>query len=270
MEELKPNMLLAVSFGTSFAGTREKTIGAIERRLAQRFPESVVRRCFTSRMIRRKLLERDGLRIDSPEEALREALESGITELTVQPLYLMHGQEDQKVRETVEQYIGSFDKLYFGNPLLTEEEDFRIIAEAVSRHLPVSGTEKETAAVLMGHGSPSGRGNEAYAVLQEALKKAGAAHHYVATVEGEPQIGDILPVIRAGGYKKVILAPLMIVAGDHALHDLAGEDDDSWKNLFLRSGFAVETVLRGIGEWEEVQDLFAEHAAAARILRPQE
>ena len=270
-------LLLAVSFGTSFADTREKTIGAIERRLEERFPDCTVQRCFTSRMIRKKLLERDGLEIYSPEQAMRNAQEKGIRELIVQPLYLMHGFEHRRLMETVREAAPSFDKLAVGKPLLSDDTDFCTMSDAVLRNL--SAPEPDTAVVLMGHGNEKKKksipedkkaenssarniqDNAVFAGLQLSLRKAGADNYFVATVEGEPEIGDILPMIKERGFRKVILAPFMVVAGDHARNDLAGEDEDSWKNIFTRSGFQVETVLRGIGEWEEVQDLFAAHAA---------
>lgn len=270
-------LLLAVSFGTSFADTREKTIGAIERRLEERFPFCTVQRCFTSRMIRKKLLERDGLKIYSPEEAMRNAQEKGIRELIVQPLYLMHGFEHRRLMEAVREAAPSFDKLTVGKPLLSDDTDFSTMADAILRNL--TAPEPDTAVVLMGHGNEKKtrhipentkaeimsardiQDNAVFAGLQQSLRKAGADNYFVATVEGEPEIGDILPVIKERGFRKVILAPFMVVAGDHARNDLAGEDEDSWKNIFTRSGFRVETVLRGIGEWEEVQDLFAAHAA---------
>ena len=270
-------LLLAVSFGTSFADTREKTIGAIERRLEERFPDCTVQRCFTSRMIRKKLLERDGLEIYSPEQAMRNAQEKGIRELIVQPLYLMHGFEHRRLMETVREAAPSFDKLAVGKPLLSDDTDFSTMADAILRNL--SAPEPDTAVVLMGHGNEKKtrhipentkaeimsardiQDNAVFAGLQQSLRKAGADNYFVATVEGEPEIGDILPLIKERGFRKVILAPFMVVAGDHARNDLAGEDEDSWKNIFIRSGFQVETILRGIGEWEEVQNLFAAHAA---------
>lgn len=277
----KQRLLLAVSFGTSFADTREKTIGAIERRIAERFPDCTVKRCFTSRMIRKKLLERDGLRIDGPEQAIQSAQEMGVREVIVQPLYLMHGFEHRRLMELIRQAAPSFDRLAVGEPLLSEDADFRLIAAAIQKNLPAP--EPDTAVVLMGHGNagkkkpaaaeePANQAREkavqddlhdnaVFAVLQRTLLEAGADKYFVATVEGEPQIRDILPQIKEKGFRKVILAPFMVVAGDHARNDLAGEDGDSWKNMFARNGFRVETVLRGIGEWEEVQELFAAHAA---------
>lgn len=274
-------MLLAVSFGTSFADTREKTIGAIERRIAERYPDCTVKRCFTSRMIRKKLLERDGLKIDSPEEAMQKAQEMGIRELVIQPLYLMHGFEHRRLMDSIQEAGPFFDRIAVGKPLLSEDADFRTIAAAIQKNLPAP--EPDTAVVLMGHGNtgkkkpapaeePVNRAREnaaqddihdnaVFAVLQRTLRDSGADDYFIATVEGEPEIGEILPVIKERGFRKVILAPFMVVAGDHARNDLAGEDEDSWKNIFIRSGFQVETVLRGIGEWQEVQDLFAAHAA---------
>lgn len=276
-------LLLAVSFGTSFADTREKTIGAIERRIAERFPDCTVQRCFTSRMIRKKLLERDGLKIDSPEEAIRNAVEKGIRELIIQPLYLMHGFEHRRLMESVREAKSSFDRLAVGKPLLSEENDFYRMADAIRRNVPAP--DPDTAVVLMGHGNEKKRkniqaesgtepavtaenvtpeeiqDNAVFAILQQTLRKKGADRCFIATVEGQPELGDVLPLIRERGFRKVILAPFMVVAGDHARNDLAGDDRDSWKNIFARNGFEVETVLRGIGEWEEVQDLFAAHAA---------
>lgn len=273
-------LLLAVSFGTSFADTREKTIGAIERRIAERFPDFTVRRCFTSRMIRKKLLERDGLRIAGPEEAMLSAKEKGIRDLIVQPLYLMHGLEHRRLMESIREAAPSFDRLAVGKPLLSDEADFCTMADAILRNLPAP--EPDTAVVLMGHGNEKKKmpfpekqrdvrleqvspknihDNAVFAVLQQALRNTGADNYFIATVEGEPEIGDILPLLKEGRFRKVILAPLMVAAGDHARNDLAGESGDSWKNIITRSGFQVETVLRGIGEWEEVQKLFASHAA---------
>lgn len=301
-------LLLAVSFGTSFADTREKTIGAIERRIAERFPDCTVQRCFTSRMIRKKLLERDGLRIDGPDDAIRKAQEKGIKNLIIQPLYLMHGFEHRRLMDSIKDAAPAFDTLAVGRPLLSDDSDFRLIAAAIQRNIPAP--EPDTAVVLMGHGNEkkkkqapedsapaqgkvdaaSGQLNTAptleqpkpasaspqpqeelkkrdihdnavFEVLQETLLEAGADNYFIATVEGEPEIGDILPLIKERGFRKVILAPFMVVAGDHARNDLAGDAEDSWKSIFLQNGFEVETVLRGIGEWEEVQDLFAAHAA---------
>lgn len=295
-----PRLLLAVSFGTSFADTREKTIGAIEKCIEKRHPDCTVRRCFTSRFIRKKLMERDGLYIDGPEDAIRDAKEKGIRELYVQPLYLMHGTEHRRLMELLKEAEPFFDRISVGKPLLFDDSDFKIIADAILHHLPVQ--TEDTAVVLMGHGnekrkktvgrnqkitdpkfpdstdafsnSPDSKkaeesaakqkryieDNAVFGILQDTLRKNGADNYFIATVEGEPELEDILPQICGRGFKKVILAPFMVVSGDHARNDLAGGREDSWKSIFLKKGFEVETVLRGIGEWEEVQELFAAHA----------
>lgn len=317
-----PRLLLAVSFGTSFADTREKTIGAIEKCIEKRHPDCIVHRCFTSRFIRKKLMERDGLYIDGPEDAIRDAKEKGIRELYVQPLYLMHGTEHRRLMELLKESEPFFDRISVGKPLLCDDSDFHVIADAILHHLPVE--TEDTAVVLMGHGnekrkktagrnqkitdpkfpdsekvpdsnfpetqkvpdsifpdstaafsnSPDSKNaegsaakkerdiedNAVFGILQDTLRKAGADNYYIATVEGEPELEDILPQICGRGFKKVILAPFMVVSGDHARNDLAGEQEDSWKSIFLKKGFEVETVLCGIGEWEEVQELFAAHA----------
>ena len=295
-----PRLLLAVSFGTSFADTREKTIGAIEKCIEKRHPDCTVRRCFTSRFIRKKLMERDGLYIDGPEDAIRDAKEKGIRELYVQPLYLMHGTEHRRLMEFLKEAEPFFDRISVGKPLLFDDSDFNIIADAILHHLPVQ--TEDTAVVLMGHGnekrkktvgrnqkitdpkfpdstdafsnSPDSKkaeesaakqkryieDNAVFGILQDTLRKNGADNYFIATVEGEPELEDILPQICGRGFKKVILAPFMVVSGDHARNDLAGDREDSWKSIFLKKGFEVETVLCGIGEWEEVQELFAAHA----------
>ena len=290
-----PRLLLAVSFGTSFADTREKTIGAIEKCIEKRHPDCTVQRCFTSRFIRKKLLERDGLIIAGPEDAIREAKEKGIRELFVQPLYLMHGTEHRRLMELLKEAEHFFDRISVGKPLLCDDSDFLVIADAILHHLPVQ--TKDTAVVLMGHGNEKNKktaarnlktpdskspitippdskdeeesdakkerdieDNAVFGILQDTLRKAGAENYYIATVEGEPELEDILPQICGKGFKKIILAPFMVVSGDHARNDLAGDREDSWKSIFLKKGFEVETVLCGIGEWEEVQELFAAHA----------
>ena len=315
-------LLLAVSFGTSFADTREKTIGAIEKCIEKRHPDCTVQRCFTSRFIRKKLLERDGLIVAGPEDAIREAKEKGIRELFVQPLYLMHGTEHRRLMELLREAEPFFDRISVGKPLLCDDSDFLVIADAILHHLPVE--TEDTAVVLMGHGNEKNKktaarnlritdskfldaekvpaalvtetekvpdpkypdskaritnppdskdeeesdakrerdieDNAVFGILQDTLRKRGADNYYIATVEGEPELEDILPQICGKGFKKIILAPFMVVSGDHARNDLAGDREDSWKSIFLKKGFEVETVLCGIGEWEEVQELFAAHA----------
>ena len=256
---IKEKEVLVVSFGTTFRETREKTIGAIEKTAEKMFPDASVRRCFTSSIVVKRLRERDGLAIDSPEEALRRAAENGVRELIVQPTHLMDGKEYHKLLGMLREYKDRFERVTVGAPLLTSRADMERIAEAVKSHLPA---DTETAVLLMGHGTDA-PSNAVYGVMQEILRESGAENYYIATVEGKPVLEDILPEIKERGYRRAILAPFMIVAGDHANNDLAGEEEDSWKSILEKEGFETEASLHGIGEWEEIRELFAEHALQA-------
>lgn len=255
--------VLVVSFGTTFAETRQKTISAIEEAIEKAFPGYAVRRAFTSGMIRSKLAKRDGILIDGPEEALERAVRSGVKELIVQPTHLMDGKEYNKLMDVLVRFAPSFEKVTAGLPLLSSPEDFTAVAKAVRTHLPV--TEENTAVVLMGHGTDA-PSNAVYAEMQSVLNEGDEdeQEYFIATVEGTPTVTDVLTEIwESAAYLDIILAPFMIVAGDHAANDLAGEEEDSWKTIFLNHGYRVQTQLQGIGEWQEIQELFAEHALKA-------
>ncbi|MCR5627231.1 MAG: sirohydrochlorin cobaltochelatase [Lachnospiraceae bacterium] len=256
--------ILVVSFGTTFKETRIKTIGAIEDAVEKAFGDYSVRRAFTSRFIRSRLADRDGIIIDSPGEALERAKANGVKELIIQPTHLMAGKEYHKLTETIDEYAGDFESISLGCPLLDSDEDFITAARAIRKELPLK--DDKTAIVLMGHGTDA-PSNSVYEKLQEVLNKSGADAYYIATVEGTPTIRDILK--RISGYSNILLAPFMVVAGDHAINDLAGEKEDSWKNILLNSGqgFNVETVLRGIGEWKDIQELFVKHIEKAELFK---
>ena len=259
--------VLVVSFGTTFAETRQKTIGAIEDTAEKAFPGYAVRRCFTSSMIRSRLAKRDGIVIDGPEEALQRAVNNGVKELIVQPTHLMDGREYHKLMEVLEKYASSFENIRVGLPLLSTPEDFKAVAAAIRAHLPVE--EENTAVVLMGHGTdvPS---NAVYAEMQNVLNEGDEDEqtYFIATVEGTPTVTDILTKIwDSAMYLDIVLAPFMIVAGDHATNDLAGDEEDSWKTIFTNHGFRVSTQLQGIGEWPEIQELFAKHAQEAEAFK---
>ena len=255
--------VLVVSFGTTYAETREKTIGAIEDTIEKAFPGYAVRRSFTSGIIRKKLAERDGILIDSPEEAFQRAVDNGVKELIIQPTHLMDGREYHKLMDALASYAPSFEKLNVGLPLLMDAEDFLTVAAAIRTHLPVE--EENTAVVLMGHGTDVDS-NAVYAQMQEFLNNddEDEQEYFIATVEGTPTITDVLTEIwNSAMYLDIILAPFMVVAGDHAANDLAGDEEESWKKIFINHGYRVSTVLQGIGEWPEVQELFVKHALEA-------
>lgn len=259
-EEAQKPVLLVVSFGTSYSDTREKTIDAIEAEMAAAFPEYEVRRAFTSQTIIDKLASRDGLEIDNVPQAMERLVEDGVKAAVIQPTHVMNGIEyDQLVSEATP-FAEQFDAFAIGTPLLTTTDDYFATIEAIANELPEGG-EKD-AVVLMGHGTHH-FANATYAAMDYMFKAAGHNNVFVGTVEGYPEIDTVLAQVEAFGAEKVTLLPLMIVAGDHAENDMAGDEEDSWKILFKAEGYEVDAVLKGLGEYEGIRALFIEHAKAA-------
>lgn len=259
-EEVKP-VILAVSFGTSYNDSRDKTIGAIENAIADAYPDYEVRRAFTSQIIIDKLKERDNLEIDNITEALDRLVEDGVTELIVQPTHVMNGFEYDDVVAEVEKYADNFEKLSIGEPLLISDEDYENVAAAVAADTAEYETDG-TAVVLMGHGTEHDS-NAAYAKIQEVFTANGPENYFVGTVEAEPTVEDMVAAAKDGGYTRVVLRPLMVVAGDHANNDMAGDEEDSWKSIFESEGFEVECVLKGLGEIPAVQQIYVAHVQDA-------
>lgn len=250
--------ILVVSFGTSYNDSREATIGAIENAIAEAFPEYEVRRAFTSQIIIDKLKERDGLEIDNVEEALDRAVADGIKTLVVQPTHLMNGFEYTDLETALKDYEGKFEKVVLAQPLLTSDADFDAVISAITEHT-VSYDDGETAICFMGHGTEADS-NAVYAKLQEKITAAGFENYFIGTVEAEPSLEDVLVAVKEkGNYKKVVLEPLMVVAGDHANNDMAGDEEDSWKSTFEAEGFEVECLLEGLGQNEAIQKIYVEH-----------
>ncbi len=256
----KDKAILVASFGSTCAETREKTIGAIEARIRRTWPDYFVCGCYTSGRILAVLRKNEGIFADNPAAALQKAAAGGVREIIIQPTHIMEGVEYHKLLQEAEKYSSCFETLAMGRPLLSSEEDFKVMTGAILSHLPDPG--EKTAVLLMGHGSDT-PSNAVYRELENCLRKEGAFRHYFATAEGEPVIEDVLPVLKEKQYEEILLSPFLITAGRHALKDLAGETGNSWKEILLREGFRVRTVLRGIGEWSEVQELFVNHTAAA-------
>lgn len=260
-DEIGENELLVVSFGTSFNDSRYKTIGAIEKNLQAAFPDYSVRRGFTSQIIIDHINKRDKVAIDNVKEALDRAVANGVKNLVVQPTHLMNGLEYTDLKNELATYADSFEKLALGEPLLTNDEDFQevmnAIVEATSEY-----DDGETAICFMGHGTEADS-NAVYAKMQDFLTAGGHKNYFIGTVEAEPSLETVLAAVKAGNYKKVVLQPLMIVAGDHANNDMASDEEDSWKTAFQNAGFEVTPVLKGLGELSAIQELFAEHARAA-------
>ena len=260
-DEIGERELLVVSFGTSYNDSRRLTIGAIEEAMEQSFPDYSVRRGFTSQIIIDRVKNRDHIAMDNVKEALERARDNGVKELVIQPTHLMDGLEYGDLVEEAAQYSDAFEKVAVGKPLLTSEEDFKAVAQAIAEDT-AQYDDGDTAICFMGHGTEA-QANQVYAKMQETLSAAGYDHYYVGTVEASPSLEDVMEAVKKGGYKRVVLKPLMIVAGDHANNDMAGDDEDSWKNIFEKEGYEVICLLKGLGELEAVQQLFADHARAA-------
>ncbi|WP_363316667.1 sirohydrochlorin cobaltochelatase [uncultured Dysosmobacter sp.] len=260
-DEIGENELLVVSFGTSFNDSRRLTVGAIEEAMEKAFPDYSVRRGFTSQIIIDHVKERDGEVIDNVGEALDRAVDNGVKNLVIQPTHLMDGLEYNDLVNEVAQYADAFESISIGKPLLTSDEDFQTVAKAMV-DATASYDDGKTAICFMGHGTEA-ESNAVYAKMQQVLTDGGYANYYVGTVEAAPSLDDVLALVQAGTYERVVLQPMMIVAGDHANNDMAGDEEDSWKTAFEAAGYQVECVVRGLGEFEAIQNLLVEHAQAA-------
>ena len=253
--------LLVVSFGTSYPETRERTIGAIERKLAERFPDRDVHRAWTSQFLIKRVAKAEGIQVETPEQAMQRLAEEGVGDLIVQPTHLSDGYENQRMLETVRGFAGRFEKLAAGRPLLATEEDRDFTAQIMSRICLGKGAE-DRALLLMGHGSEK-HPVPVYRQLQEKIEERGMDNVFVGTVEGEPDFEEAKRRLDCSGYRKVVLAPLMIVAGDHARNDMAGSGPESWQNRLEAAGYETEVIMAGLGEYPQVQEMFVRHAAEA-------
>ena len=255
------NELLVVSFGTSYNDSRRLTIGAIESDLEAAFPDWSVRRAFTSQIIIDHVKERDGEAIDNVHDALERAADNGVKTLVVQPTHLMHGIEYNDLKNELAEYADAFDRVVLAEPLLNTDRDFDTVAEAVAA-ATAEYDDGDTAICFMGHGTEA-ESNAVYSKMQTVLKEAGCEHYYIGTVEAEPSVEEVLEMVQNGSYKRVVLRPLMIVAGDHANNDMAGDEDDSWKSVFTAAGYEVECVVEGLGQLPAIRELIVEHTREA-------
>ncbi len=250
--------ILVVSFGTSFNNSRNITIGGIESAIRERFPEYKVARAFTADTIINILKERDGIVIDSVDEALQRAVAEGIKTLIVQPTHLMDGFEYNDLQTVVNAYQSKFDSIVLSKPLLSSENDYQAVAKAITEKT-ASYDDGETAVCFMGHGTEA-PSNKAYAKLQNVLVNNGFENYYVGTVEAIPSVDDLVDILNVKGrYSKVVLLPLMVVAGDHANNDMAGDEEDSWKSTFTAAGYSVKCVLEGLGQNSDIQQVYISH-----------
>lgn len=254
--------ILVVSFGTSYNDNRNISIGGVENAIREAYPDYEVRRAFTAQTIIDILAERDGIVIDNVQEALDRAVADGIKTLVVQPTLLMDGLEYADLVAELENYKDKFDSITVGAPLISEEADYEAVVKAIT-----AKTEKyddgQTAICFMGHGTHADS-NEVYGKMQEALTAGGYDNYFVGTVEAEPALEDVIAMVKENSnYSKVVLLPLMVVAGDHANNDMAGDEEDTWKTAFETEGYDVNCVLEGLGQYYDIQKLYVEHLAEA-------
>lgn len=255
------NELLVLSFGTSFNDSRRLTIGAIEQALEDAFPDYSVRRGFTANIVIDHVESRDGIHIDDINEALDRAVNNGVKTLVVQPTHLMNGLEYDEIVGKLAEYADGFEKIVVGEPLLTSEEDFDVVANAIIE-ATAEYDDGETAICFMGHGTEA-KSNAVYAKMQQVLADKGMENYYVGTVEAEPSLDDVLAAVGEKEYKRVVLRPLMVVSGDHANNDMAGDEEGTWKTTFEEAGYEVVPVLEGLGQLEAIQQLYVAHTQAA-------
>ena len=254
--------ILVVSFGTSYNDSREATIGAIEKAIADANPGADVRRAFTSQIIIDKLKERDGIEIDNVEEAFARLVSDGVKDLIVQPTHVMSGFEYDDLMAVIDANRSKFSSIKVGSPLLTTDDDYSRVITAIT-DATAEYDDGNTAIVFMGHGTEHAS-NATYANLQSKITAAGKTNYYIGTVEATPTLDDVIAACKAGGYTRVVLEPLMVVAGDHANNDMAGDEEDSWKTILTNEGFEVVTVLRGLGEIAAVRDVYVDHVKNAK------
>ena len=256
-------VILVVSFGTSYNDSRHITIGAIEDAIRETYPDYDVRRAFTAQIIIDKLAERDGIVIDNFEQAMDKLVEEGVQKVIVQPTHLMAGYEYTDVLNSLQQnYADKFDAIVLGDPLLTSDEDYSEVVEAIC-DATAEYDDGQTAICFMGHGTEADS-NEDYTHLQQVLTDAGHTSYFVGTVEATPTFDDVVEAAQAAGFTRAVLRPLMVVAGDHANNDMADtEDPDSFASKFIAAGFEVECVVEGLGQLVAIDDIYVRHVADA-------
>ena len=299
-DDIGENELLVVSFGTSFNDSRAEDIGGIEKALQEANPDWSVRRAFTAQIIINHVYARDGEKIDNVDQALQRAVDNGVKNLVVQPTHLMHGAEYDELIAALDGYKDKFETVKVAEPLLgTVGEDATVVnadKEAVAKAVVAKAVSESgfdsldaaaadgTAFVFLGHGT-SHQAAVTYDQMQEQMKQLGYNNVFVGTVEGKPEDTAFPAVKKAledAGYTKVVLRPLMVVAGDHANNDMAGDEEGTWYYGFVNGGeFEVEGAdeavdtgaglgadnvscqIAGLGRIEDVQQIYIAHTAEA-------
>ncbi|UNK22008.1 sirohydrochlorin cobaltochelatase [Yersinia intermedia] len=258
--------LLVISFGTSYEQTRQKNIDACEQQLAAAYSDRDVFRAFTSEMIIRKLRKRDGLLINNPREALKQLVEQGYQDVAIQSLHVINGDEYEKIANEVRTFSDCFHRLVLGTPLLSSFADYQQLLVALQAQMPVLAADERV--VFMGHGA-SHYAFSAYACLDHLMTSL----HFpalVGAVESYPEIGHIITRLQQQGVRKVHLMPLMLVAGDHAINDMASDEPDSWQSQLEAAGICAHSWLQGLGENPLIRQMFVEHLDQALQQKQQE
>ena len=263
--------ILAVSFGTSVVATRVANIDLLEQELQAAYPDWEVRRAFTSKTVRARIAAEEGILIDSAQAALERLQQEGFDEVLVQPTHIIPGEEYDRLTEAMAQFhqSGAFATLKLGRPILCQEgtvagqvDDFKIAVEALQTQLPACNDGERTRVVLMGHGSGGHEADRCYDLLQERLDAAGLPV-FTATVEGARTFEEAVEWLEREQAERVVLMPFMLVAGDHALNDMAGPEEDSWQSQLTEAGYRVESLLRGLGENPAFRKIYLQHVAEA-------
>ena len=251
--------ILAVSFGTSHNDTRKVTIDAIEDDMKAAFPDYALYRAWTSKMIIKKLKNRDGVSICTVKEAMEQMKQDGITDDLVQPTHVINGIENDLMKEDALSFRDEFHSISFGEPLLTSEQDSLDVIHAITNEF--SDLQKDEVLVLMGHGTTH-YANAIYAALDYTFKDQGFKNIFLGTMEAYPSMETLMKMVKEYNPKKVILAPFMIVAGDHAKNDMAGDNPESWYSQFVAAGFETKTIVKGLGQYPGIRKILVEHLRA--------
>ncbi len=253
--------VLIVSFGTTYKDTRERNIDRIERAVREEKPDCVVLQAYSSDRVREIIKKRDGMEVHGIKDALNEMAERGVTHLRVLPTHIIDGIENNKMKRFIEEYLPYFQTIKIADPLLGKEEDYGLVAAALWDFL--KDEVKNGVLILMGHGSWH-EADIGYEKMEKVLREYSGKEIYIATVEGSITIEDVIERMnviyeRQERQKvRVIIAPFMLVAGDHAVNDMAGEED-SFVSKVKEQGYEAECILRGLGEYEGIRRIYLQH-----------
>ena len=258
--------ILIVSFGTTYPDTRQKNIAAITRQVRALYPDAVVEEAVSSTIVRNAMKKREHIEAKSPTEALESMKKQGVTHVAVFPTHVIDGIENHRLKEAAKKYAGAFEQIAVANALLAKPQDYEDVAKALWESLKEEVGDFPL--ILMGHGTEHAA-DANYAMMEQSLRAYAKHEIYIATVEGSITIKDVIARMKSGPQSrqngKVLLTPFMLVAGDHANNDMAGDDEDSWLSMFKASGKfdSVTTQIKGLGEIEGIQKIYVKHTENA-------